>query len=261
MKTIYFKNLLVLVLAMFVLGGAASAQVCQVDSAYNSPGIYPSDTLADMTVGLPYNEVVQFVFPADTTVFGFTVNFDSFVVANVTGIPPGINWECNANHPTCHYICSPPALTRGCVKIYGTSLAASPAYPGYDSIIVTGQAWVTIPFTGPQSFNQDIPVYYRSSLATSSSNMLNRTFNLQVRPNPVQPGSSAIFNLPASSQVAFEIHDIMGNTVAAIDSKDFGSGLQEQVLPIQNLSPGIYFVTTRVNGGSFVATQKFQKLN
>lgn len=234
------------------------AQVCQVDSQYQSAGIYPSDTLPDMEVGTAYSEVVQFVFPSDTVVFGFTLNFDSFIVANVSGIPVGIDWECNENHPTCHYIASPPQLTRGCVKIFGTPTAQSPAYPAYDSIIVTGEAWVTIPFSGPTSFSQDIPVYYRTSDPLSANDPFAK-FNLEMAPNPIVDAGMARFDLATAATVRLTVVDLYGRELAVVAEDVMGAGSHEVEFSSRQLPVGIYLLRATVDDGQFVATQRFYK--
>lgn len=259
-----FSHLLIL-LAVSILAaqGRSYSQVCQVDSQYTSPGVYPSDTLPDMTVGVAYNEVVQFVFPSDTTVSGYTVNFDSFVVLNVTGIPNGIDWECNANHPQCHYICNPPALTRGCVTIFGTPTAQSPAYPSHDSIMVTGQAWVTIPFIGAQSFNQDFPVYYRVEDTTLSAigDEVYGSFSLEIAPNPATHHARVTFDLSAAAEVTLTVVDVYGREVLTLGQGLLPSGAHETALKLTEMEPGIYFLRATLNENAHVLTKRFLKLN
>jgi hypothetical protein len=236
----------------------ANAQVCQVDSQYTSPGIYPSDTLADMEENVATNQVVQFVFPVDTVVFGFTLNFDSFVVSQVSSIPAGIQWECNANHPTCHYVTNPPDLTRGCVKIYGTPTAVSPAYPAYDSIIVTGTAYVTVPFVGVQSFASDIPVYYRTSgVVGMNPGTLFATTNLRIAPMPVAGHSDVRYTLNNDALVKLSVYDMLGQEVAVLQNGEQRAGDQELSIDATDLAAGAYFLKLNINDGEFVQTKKF----
>jgi hypothetical protein len=261
MNSRFTRTLVLLGLFLGIGCYVAWGQVCQVDSQYTSPGIYPSDTLPDMYEGTSYTAVVQFVFPVDTTVFGFTLNFDSFVVAAVNGIPNGINWECNANHPVCHYVCQPPDLTRGCVKIFGLPTAQSPAYPAYDSIIVTGQAWVTIPFTGPTSFNQDIPVYYRIQGLQSVKNHTFSQFDLQVLPNPVTNIGNVSFALREAAEVGLSVLDVHGRQVMDLESRLMEAGEHAETVKLSGLPSGIYFLRATVNDGEYETTQKFLKMN
>ncbi|MFN8395788.1 MAG: T9SS type A sorting domain-containing protein [Bacteroidia bacterium] len=233
-----------------------SAQPCQVDFQYTSPGIYPGDTLQDMNVNTATNQVIQFVFPIDTVVFGFTLNFDSFAVSSVTGVPAGLNWQCNANHPVCHYITQPPQLTRGCVLIDGTPTATNAAYPGYDSIIVTGTAYVTVPFVGVQSFPSDIPVFYRVGNAVSAASPFANA-GLQIAPNPFSASANVRYTLAADADVTVSVIDLMGREVAVLGQGMQRQGEQEIVLDSKNFATGSYMLKLSINNGEFVQTKKF----
>lgn len=260
----YFLNpmkkvlLLSFALVAFMMGSlsTASAQPCTVDPQYTSPGIYPSDTLLDMQPNVATNQVVQFVFPVDTVVFGFTLNFDSFLVSQVSGVPSGLDWECNQNHPTCNYVSNPPNLTRGCVKVFGTPTAASPAYPNYDSLIVTGVAYVTVPFVGVQSFAQDISVYYRVGTAAGTNSPFANA-NLSIAPIPMAGSANVRFNMSADAVVKVSVVDLMGREVAVIGNGMMRAGQQEFVIDSKDLATGAYLLKLDINDGEFVQTKKF----
>lgn len=233
-----------------------SAQPCVVDNQYTSPGIYPSDTLQDMQVGQATSQVIQFVFPDDTVLFGFTLPFDSFKVSNVSAIPPGINWECNANHPTCLYVTTPGQLTRGCVKMDGTPLAQNPAFPNYDSIIVTGTAYVTVPFVGVTPVAQDISVYYRISGASAADSPFANA-GLEIAPNPVSATANVRYNLSADADVTVTVVDLMGREISVLHTGMQRQGEQEVMLDSKNLSSGTYLLKLDINNGEFVQNRKF----
>lgn len=234
----------------------ASAQPCTVDPQYTSPGIYPDDTLDDMTVGTPATQVVQFVFPIDTVLFGFTLNFDSFKVSQVTNIPAGLNWQCNLNHPTCLYVSNPPNLTRGCVLIDGSPTAASPGYPAYDSIIVTGTAYVNVPFVGVTPIAQDIPVYYRTSSASAAASPFSNA-GLNIAPNPVAGQANVRYTLSSDASVKVTVMDLMGREVAVISNGLQRQGAQELLIDSKDFSTGAYLLKLDINDGEFVQTKKF----
>ena len=238
---------------------SAQPAVCTVDPQYTSPGIYPSDTLPDLVITVPYLEVVQFVFPSDTVIFGQTLNFDSFLVSQVTMIPNGLNWQCNANHPQCHYISTPPQLTRGCVTIYGTPTAQSPAYPNYDSIIVTGVAYVTIPFVGVQSFAQDIPVFYRTQGAIATANPFAKA-GLTIAPVPVSGQANVRYSLNGDAVVKVTVLDLLGREVAVLSEGMQRMGMQEMVIDSKNFPSGAYLLKLDINNGEFVQTRKFSSV-
>lgn len=260
MKTIRLAFSLLVAALLCTAPTLATAQVCQVDSQYTSPGIYPSDTLPDMLEGSGYSAVVQFVFPSDTTVSGFTLNFDSFIVASVSNIPNGIDWECNENHPTCHYICNPPSLTRGCVTVFGTPTAGSPGYPAYDSIIVTGVAYVTVPFVGVQSFPQDIPVYYRAEPLVAVDDLPAQGVSAQVLGGGLQP-MVLRYKLSAPTDVTIETFDLLGHRLWARPTVDEAAGTHDVALNTDGCATGIYVVRVTTHAGAHVTTHKFTVRN
>jgi len=88
---------------------------CLMNTSITTPGIYP-DTLPAGTQGQAYNEDVTFVMFTDTS--GLTVNY--FKIVSVTGLPFGLNWQCNNVSNGCQY--DPAVSIHGCVKICGTPL-------------------------------------------------------------------------------------------------------------------------------------------
>jgi Secretion system C-terminal sorting domain len=259
------KKLLLLTVAFAALFLAqvsnvnAQVTVCTPDPNNASPGIYPSDTLADMAANVAYQEVVQFVFPIDTVLFGFTLNFDSFLVSQVSNIPAGLNWQCNQNHPLCHYVSNPPNLTRGCVTIYGTPAAQSPAFPAYDSIIVTGVAYVTVPFVGVQSIPQDIPVYYRTSGVIGTQNPFANA-GLNIAPVPVTGQANVRYTLSSDANVKVSVIDLVGREVSVISNGMQRAGAQEVTIDSKNLATGTYLLKLSINDGEFVQTRKFNSV-
>lgn len=257
-KLIY--TFLLLIACLILPTGAAFSQVCTVDSSYGSPGIYPNDTLPDMTRNVGYSTVVHFVFPIDTTLFGFTLNFDSFIVLNVPTIN-GLNWQCDRFQDSCHYVTNPPNLTRGCVSLFGTPTQMSPAYPGYDSIFVAGQAWVTVPIVGPTPVNIDIPIYYRVADTIISVDP-EAAFNLglSIHPNPASNQATLDYTLRASAQVTVEVYDMLGHRQAALPSRKLPAGKQTMSLPVKELPAGLYFVKVDLGGGRY-DVEKFLKVD
>ncbi|MFN8394605.1 MAG: T9SS type A sorting domain-containing protein [Bacteroidia bacterium] len=255
-----FYSFLLLIACLILPTRAAFAQVCTIDSSYSSPGIYPNDTLPDMTQNVGYSTVVQFVFPIDTTLFGFTMNFDSFIVLNVPTIP-NITWQCDRYQDSCHYVTQPPQLTRGCVALTGIPAQMNPAYPGYDSILVAGQAWVTVPFIGPTPVNIDIPIYYRvgdSTSAVDPRTPLN--LGLAVHPNPVSQQATLEYTLRSASQVSVEVYDMLGQRQAFIPARKLSAGKHSANLPVNALPAGLYFVKVDLGGGRF-DVEKFLKVD
>lgn len=254
------KNLLHFALFLSGLLGfqTMSAQVCVVDMQYTSPGIYPSDTLQDMFVSTATLQVIQFVFPSDTTIFGQTIPFDSFRVSSVSNIPPGVQWECNQNHPTCSYVTTPGQLTRGCVKVYGTPTNVSNGYPNYDSLIVTGVAYFTV-FGSSQSLASDIPVYYRVSNGVAVDELA-KAVKLEVQPNPATDRTYATFTLPSAGQVKVSLFNMLGEEVRVLSQGEMAAGLRGVQVNTQGLGEGVYFLRLDLNNGEYIGTKKIVSL-
>jgi hypothetical protein len=261
---ITMKKVLLLTFAFALMFGMqftrVNAQVCVPDMQLSSPGIYPSDTLPLMMVSIPYSHVVQFVFPVDTVFAGFTIPFDSFIVSSISGIPAGLNWECDANHPVCHYVTAPPQLTHGCVTIYGTPTQQSPAWPGYDSVIVDGVAFLTVPFLGSQSIAAPISVYYRTSPLVALNPSTFSNMGLQVAPNPSAFTANVRYTLANAADVKVAVYDVMGKEMMVVANDFQHEGAQEFTIDSRNLAPGAYYLKVNVNDGEFVQTKQFMTI-
>lgn len=117
MKRIFTLSLLLVL--VFGLSSSSKAQ-CSIDSSYSSWGLFPTP-LPEGCVNSPYNEIVQFVFPKDTTVPGpfgpITLPFDSFKVEGFVDVPPGISFTLNA--PDSMYYTVGGDFARGCGVVSG----------------------------------------------------------------------------------------------------------------------------------------------
>ncbi|HHG83639.1 MAG TPA: T9SS type A sorting domain-containing protein [Bacteroidetes bacterium] len=232
------------------------AQICNVDSSYTAAGIYPGDTLPIMYANAPYAETIQFVFPSDTVINGATLPFDSFVVNTINGLPNWLNWECNANHPVCTYITTPNQLTRGCVRIFGTPPDSAVNLPDYDSVIVSGTAWVTLLFAF--SIDTDIPIYYQvtDTIIAGLTAPNYTTLGLVVAPNPSQGITNVQFELKEKSMIRLRIVRMDGQEVFLRDWEQFSPGSKALRLKLpQRLSRGLYFLRLETQGG-LAATSK-----
>ena len=232
---------------------------CVVDPQYTSPGIYPSDTLLDMFATQSTNQVVQFVFPPDTVLFGQTLPFDSFVVSGVTNIPANLQWECNNNHPTCTYVTTPGQLTRGCVTISDIPQAQNAAYPGYDSIIVNGTAWVTL-LGNAYPISTDIPIFYRIGLVGIDAGMFS-SLDFDIAPNPVAFRSTASFNLEAAADIKLTIVDMVGKEVRVVSEGMMNAGTHNVKIDASQLPAGAYFLKVEINNGDYSESKKFMAIH
>ncbi|MCB9233681.1 MAG: T9SS type A sorting domain-containing protein [Bacteroidia bacterium] len=243
-----------------VLGFALSVQgQCVPNTTYTSPGIYP-DTLADGCQGQAYAGVVDFVFPADTTVatpFGpVLVPFDSFLVSAVNNIPAGLNYACNISN--CHYVTVSGQLTRGCVDVSGTPTDTT-AYT--DSIEVIGDAYITV-FGQPTSFSSTFKLGLKIHPAGSANcgvgidESLQSSTQMTVYPNPIEDGSMVSYKLGQAADVKLEVYSVTGKKVQDIYNGYQPAGEHSVKLFDGTLPAGLFFVKLTLNNGSAVITQK-----
>ena len=186
---------------------------CVPNTNYSGAGIYP-DTLPDATAGSPYDEDVTFVMLTDT--LGLTIY--NYQITNISGLPIGLNWQCNSFQNNCTY--DPSVSVYGCVKIFGT-----PVVPGTFTFTVTVVADVQL--AGLQTINFDRP------LTVLPANVSNPGFAMTNNVGCAPLSVSFTNNNPGQSAYAW----------------DFGNGLQSNVEnpPAQNYSnPGTYIVTQTV---------------
>ncbi len=117
-------------------------------------GLCPS-TIPDGTVGVPYEESITFYIPNQLVVQGFDVTILNITVAQLSGIPFDLAWECNNQAAGCFYDVQ-AGDNVGCVKICGTPIAA----PGVYTIDILVNALVNVPgigtFTQPQEYSVDV---------------------------------------------------------------------------------------------------------
>ena len=105
---------------------------CTIDSTQTSAGVYPS-ALPDATAGQYYSQDVTFVMLLDTLGLPIT----NYHITTVTGLPIGLNWQCNNYVNGCNY--DPTVNLYGCANISGT-----PLIPGSYTAHVTVIASVSV---------------------------------------------------------------------------------------------------------------------
>jgi hypothetical protein len=121
------KKLLLFFAATLITAASATAQ-CTPDPQYTNPGVYPDSATGfpNACIGDLYDLTITNVSPVDTTTMigpiPVTLTWDSAVVVNVAGLPPGFTYSCYCAQNTV----SPPdgcafeGGTSGCISITGT---------------------------------------------------------------------------------------------------------------------------------------------
>ncbi len=77
---------------------------------------------------------------------------------------------------------------------------------------------------------------------------------LQSYPNPFNPATRIMFNVPTAGRVMLKVYDIAGKAVATLINKDMAAGSYETAFNAPQLASGVYLC--RLSGNGFEATQK-----
>ncbi|MEM7373708.1 MAG: T9SS type A sorting domain-containing protein [Bacteroidota bacterium] len=149
------------VIALMVLGGQLSAQICTPDTAsFPNSGIYPL-SLDQACVGQVYEQVLTINVPVDTMISGFPLSIpvDWVRLDSVLGLPPGFTVSCVPDS------CSFAGGTSGCVVISGVPTAVDTFFL---DLAVTGQGT----FGGPIVLSDTFFNYYAIVVNPSPDIML-----------------------------------------------------------------------------------------
>lgn len=188
----------------------------------------------DITQGYPtlvagqyFEDTVTINVPEDTTVIFATMDIDSALITNITGLPAGIAYAC---HNTS---CSISGGGHGCLNVYGTPAQAG-TYTAtiYFELYTNGSS---SPISNTESF--DIVV----DTTTGIADVRDGKQNILVYPNPSEDQVNVVFNLSNSDPAQVVIYNLMGAQVFATE-KQVQAGLNKVVVNTQNLPAGRYIV-------------------
>ena len=73
-------------------------------------------------------------------------------------------------------------------------------------------------------------------------------------PNPFNPSTIIIFEIPSDSYVTLRVYDILGNEIVTLINEEKTTGAYEVNFDARSFSSGIYFYT--ITAGSFRTTKK-----
>lgn len=242
-----------LLVGLTVWSNSAVGQ-CTPDPTYTAVGYYPNP-LPDGCVGQPYNQVINFVFPNDTTIGGFTIPFTQFDLTSIANIPQGLIYACNANN--CTYVPAPPAITRGCLLISGTPTLANAA-PN-DSVTINALAH-TAAFNIPVVLKIGLKINAAPCGASSVESDLDSKINFAISPNPINGSTNVSFTLAKSQEVSVSVVDLNGRVMNEIQNGVMGSGYQQvNINSNLNLAAGVYYVKLNLPSSSYSKVVKIIK--
>ncbi len=229
-----------LLLLSILAGGFAANAQCTPDPLVTS-GISP-DTATGLNVaytGQSYSQVITFVVPQDTTVSGATVTIDRIDLDAVTGLPTNFTYGCNPAS------CSFAGGTSGCVDLYSTTDPTTPQIGSYPLTIET-TPYVLI-FGSPVSQGTTTYDGYYLVIEDGATAGLSQVQEGQMKsliayPNPTSGNTTIEFAMGYSSEVVFNVTNLLGEVVET-QKLAATKGLNTIQLDASAMPNGIYLYT------------------
>lgn len=253
------KNVLLLsVLAVFQLTIAYSQ--CEPDAQYTDfpAGIYPIDTAGTAVSSIPIGQENQ---PYETTLTvalpdmvmislsppnpPVSLNLDSVVVSNITGLPPGITYECMPSN------CVFPDQTLSCILLSGT-----PTQAGTYSISVQAQLYAfpispEITFPG-ELVTGEYKILIDEDIAIDDVNEDAIGLGQNV-PNPFSDATEIQVDTKQSGMFEFKVYNVIGKLLHE-ERVSLSAGKNTIKFDGSNFYSGMYFYS--VGQGNDIVTRR-----
>jgi hypothetical protein len=240
------RSLLIILFGSLLMWGQAVAQ-CTPDTSITIPGLYPDSVagLPDGMVGAAYNEVIQVRVLTDTTFNNLPVIISSITITGVSGLPPGISYQCVPSS------CIFPGGGNGCILLTGTPSVAG-FYPITVTIEINGTTFgVPLPPQTQVVTGYSITINQATGVPALASDDL---FGLLPNyPNPAAEYTNIQFITPLDGDFRIGVYDILGKAVLS-EYVTATKGLNTKRLNTTRLTPGIYMLS--VSNGTRTLTRK-----
>lgn len=240
------KKLLLLFSGMLAINFAIGQ--CTPDPQFTQPGIFPDSATNFMPAyeTVAYAQTVTAVVPSDTCVILIfppctNLSMDSVVVESVTGLPPGLSFQCD--NPQCQF----PGGQTGCAIISGTPPLGSAGLYNLtiDLNAYVGGFGVANPFT---------LTYYKILVNPAPSAVGDeKGFAFSVndnRPNPFDETTTIEYTLKEGGKVQFEVYNLVGERVFT-QNLSGAKGLNRYNFNGADLASGAY-IYKMTNSGSVI---------
>lgn len=277
--------ILVAVCTLFVGTFTASAQntLCEIDSQYTEPGLYPLPAdLPCLVGGGEWNDItVQFVMFDSAEVSGFNVRVEYVIIDEILNLPCGINWSTSKQDAaTPHRF---ENQERGCIRFWGTTTDNAGQY----KLDINVKAKVSL-LPGEVPYNAEdlgfrvdvrlidvatdpcpaIDTTAGATLLTGScttlqvdTNFLGTGINeiaginyFSLYPNPTNNTATVSFTADRADAFSARIVNIYGQEVSN-EQLNVVAGLNVNKVDVSNLAAGVYIYT--ITDGKNVHTQRF----
>jgi hypothetical protein len=243
-----------LVITLFIASVLTVNAQCVINSSLTNAGFYPDSLtgIAGATVGVPYNDDIQFRIPQDTVLFGFPVAIDNAVIDSVGGLPTFFAPTANPVGPVL-------GNGNGCIRISGTAVSGQelggPNSDGVYPLIIYYTMTATVPFIG------QIPLpltnnYYRLVISpTVGLNVLLNKQNTSICfPNPANENMAIEFVSAGAKSYSLEVFNYLGQSVAK-QTGNTKEGVNKIDFKTSSLANGTYIY--RLTAGSSSSSKTF----
>ncbi|MBX2815696.1 MAG: T9SS type A sorting domain-containing protein [Saprospiraceae bacterium] len=261
----------------FALHSLCIAQIeCTIDTAFInsgalvSPTPFVNDTLGEgitveACIDMPYAFEV-FLHAPDTlsvpTLGGITVNVGSIQIADVSGLPEGLQYDCSFED------CRIPGGEIGCLRLTGTPTEANDtgSYTLFIQLSLDLGIGIPLSATFPDttgllglpegSYALQLNPAGSDNCDVTLSNRYVELNELNIWPNPVQDRLEIRWDAPRNGNTSLQILDATGQIM--LDRSMKTDNNQQSQVNLELLPPGIYFVGIR--SGIYRSWKKVQKL-
>lgn len=242
--------------SFFALSVFVQAQPCTPNTD-TVPGITP-DALETAFVGIPYEQVIYFRLPQDTSVtigpYTIPLIIDSLLIDSVIGLPSTFSYACNTVN------CVVYGGSNGCAVISGT---ADTVDAGIHPLQVYIRTFISDTAGAPAGFVPDTVTGFFLSVEIPTAIPafgFAKDFSLgKVFPNPGLGEVSVPYYLPVSGEVLISILNLEGITCF---QKSFAAkhGYSIAEVDVSLLTEGFYIVRAEYGGSSlFTKMQVIKK--
>lgn len=245
------------ILAIGILFCQPAYTQCVPDTAFSGVGFTPNP-LPDGCVGVAVDEIITFGLPADTVYLGVPLDFDSFRVNSIAGVPDSLDWECDAAN--CTYISGTGNITYGCVRVQGVPNDTIPS----DTINISATAFITF-LNNAVPLPQPIDIRWRvhpvgSPFAPCPTASVKSKFlpslDLTIAPNPASYETTIKYYLLGEADIEATLIDLHGRVVQILDKGHRFQGEQEYLVDATGLPKGMYLVKLDIENGAIIQTKK-----
>lgn len=235
---------LLFIASFFTAAFSANAQ-CIINTSLTSQGFYP-DTLTNLptaNVGTAYSTDIQMRVPADTVIFGQTIQIDSVHIDGLNGLPGSFTSMVNPISAT--------TFGNGnmCMLISGTAVSGEelggPNSDGIYPLVINYTSYVTVPFIGSQAIPQTYTGYKLVVLSPVGLNDVSNTLNLITYPNPANNNQIIEYTATNSSAFSLDIYNNFGQLISN-QNGSVKEGVNKINVSTSNLPSGVYFYSLKV---------------